>query len=179
MLYLDTVCDVEGCPGEQEEQQGDGVHPGGPALLPGHHHPGTGHPPPHAGAQVRHQTALALQDGLRLGARGSRHLPGESGGRLGGVIDGGAEGVLFVGLGNLGEPPHVGAGEVQGSHEVTGRDTDEERKSFHLKPYCKRLKRASGNMPDGAMLWMDVKRVLLIQLGLFPEFKVNDHDLLS
>ena len=112
------MCRVEGGPGEQEQQQADGVDPGGPALLPGHHSPGTGHPPSHAGAQVRHQRALALQDGLRLGARGPGHLPLQPGGRLGGAGQ-----RALVGLGQLGQTPHVRAGEVQGRHRVTWSDT--------------------------------------------------------
>lgn len=128
------MTDVEGGPGEQEQQQGDGVDPGGPALLPGHHHPRTGHPPPHAGAQVWHQTALTLQDRLWLGAGGPRHLPGQPGGRLGGA---GAQGAL-VGLGDLGQAPHVGAGEVQGRHRVTRGDAgDQEIISFELREKVK------------------------------------------
>ena len=109
--YLDTVSRVEGCPGKQEEQEGDGVDPGGPALLPGHHPARTRHPPPHAGAQVRHQGALALQGRLRLGGGGPGHLASQAGGGLSGAGGGAHQGAL-VGLGYLGQPPHVGAGQV-------------------------------------------------------------------
>ena len=93
--HLDHAQDVEGGPGDGQEQEGDGEHLGRPALLPGDDLAGAGHLPPHADTQVGHDGALPGQDWLGLA------------------------GVAGVSPGQPGESPHVELSEVDGSQAVT------------------------------------------------------------
>ena len=101
--------DVEGRPGDKQEEQRDGIHLGRPPLLPRNHLASAGHLPPHAGSEVVDDGALPGQDRLRLGRAG----PGDPG-----------------------QAPHVGLTEVEGNESLTVSNTERTApSSFRLSRY--------------------------------------------